>query len=196
MVTETSQLVVAARSTRAQYLRKNRRPLSALLIFSLLIAFFIFENPRVFLNPVLYASVFTSLPIAIMLVVPLVFIVAAGEIDLSFPSIIGISAWGFAACAQSSPGPFVGVFVAVLIGLLAGFVNGVLVTKIGLSALVSTLGMNFLLRGLIEIGTQGQSVSLTFLRESTVRDLLVGTVPIAGTKFPIQSCARSSVLSG
>ena len=48
------------------------------------------------------------------------------------------------------------LIAAILVGMLAGLVNGLLVTKVGLSALVSTLGMNFLIRGLIQIGTQGE----------------------------------------
>ncbi len=187
MATETSQLVTTSRpATRALYLSKNRRPLSALLIFVLLIAFFIFENPKVFLNPTLYTSVFTSLPLSVILVVPLVFIVAAGEIDLSFPSIIGVAAWGFAACAQSSLGPVVGLGVAILLGMLAGLVNGLLVTKVGLSALVSTLGMNFLLRGLIQMGTQGQGIPLTFLRDTAFYQVMVGKIAFAGILFPVQ----------
>jgi ribose/xylose/arabinose/galactoside ABC-type transport system permease subunit len=186
MITETPKIAAPIRPTTAIYLRKNRRPLSALLIFLALLVVFIAASPRVFLNPTLYTSVFTSLPIAIILVVPLVFIVASGEIDLSFPSIIGLSAWGFAACARTDLGPFLGLVAAIAIGTLAGFVNGVLVTKVGLSALVSTLGMNFLLRGLIQIGTQGQGIPLTFLRDTPFYQLFVGRVPVGNAMFPIQ----------
>jgi len=187
MITETTRepLVMPRFSTRA-YLSNNRRPAAAFVVLLLLWAFFIISNPSVGLNPVAYVAVFTSLPISIVLTIPLVFIVAVGEIDLSFPSIIGLSAWAFAYCAQSDLGPWVGVVAAVIVGMIAGLVNGLLVTKVGLSALVSTLGMNFLLRGLIQIGTGGNGIPLSFLRDTTLYYLFVGKTPIFGILFPIQ----------
>lgn len=185
MVTETSEMVVAPRFSARTYLNNNRRPLAALAVLLALWAFFIISNPRVGLNPVAYLAVFTSLPSAIVLSIALVFIIAVGEIDLSFPSIIGLSAWAFAYCAQAGL-PWVGVVAAVIVGMLAGLLNGLLVTRVGLSALVSTLGMNFLLRGLIQIGTGGNGIPLAFLRDTPLYVLFVGKIPVLGILFPIQ----------
>src|SRR5262249_30877735 len=131
MVTETRERLVTPRFSTSTYLNNNRRPLAALVVLLLLWAFFIISNPQVGTNPVAYLAVFTSLPIAIVLTIPLVFLVAVGEIDLSFPSTIGLCAWAFAFCAQSSVGPWVGVLAAVIVGVLAGLLNGLLVTKVG-----------------------------------------------------------------
>ena len=54
------------------FLRSNRRPLSALVFFIVLLAIFTLANPTLFLNPRIYNAVFVSLPIPIILVVPLV----------------------------------------------------------------------------------------------------------------------------
>ena len=80
-----------------KFMRDNRRPLSALLFFIVLLAIFTIANPKLFLDSTIYNAVFVSLPISIILVVPLIFVVTAGEIDLSFPSVVGMCAWAFAA---------------------------------------------------------------------------------------------------
>ncbi len=185
MAVQTSEkrLVVGPRFTAPAIFTKNRRPLSAIIVFLGLLLFFIVASPKVFLNPIAYTSIFTSLPISIILTIPLVFVITAGEIDLSFPSIIGISAWGFAWCVQQGIGPVAGLALALVIGAVAGFVNSVLVTRVGLSALVSTLGMNFLLRGLIQIGTQGNGIPLTSMADTPFHYALIGN--IFGT-LPVQ----------
>ncbi len=174
MVAETRENVIVQRPGVSTFVSKNRRALSALTVLIIELAFFLISSPKVFSNPTLYTSVFTSLPISIILTIPLVFVVTAGEIDLSFPSVIGLSAWGFATCVQAGWGPVVGLVVALIVGALAGLVNSLLVTKVGLSALVSTLGMNFLLRGVIQIGTQGNGIPLTSLTDSVFNQVLLG----------------------
>jgi ribose/xylose/arabinose/galactoside ABC-type transport system permease subunit len=156
------------------FLRGNRRPLSALAFFVVLIAIFALANPSLFLGPRIYYAVFVSLPIPIILVVPLVFIVTAGEIDLSFPSVMGMCAWAFAAAIRANWNPSLAV--------VCGLINGLLVTRVKLSSLVATLGMNFLLRGLINIGNQGYGISIAQLRDSRFADFFIGE--IGG--FPVQ----------
>jgi simple sugar transport system permease protein len=112
-----------------------------------------------------------------MLAVPLVFVIAAGEIDLAFPSVVGLAAWVFAVIVKAGWNPFVALPFALAAGGLAGLANGLLVTRAGLSALVSTLGMNFLLRGLINMGTQGIGIPLTKeLANTTFRNIFAGEI--------------------
>jgi ribose/xylose/arabinose/galactoside ABC-type transport system permease subunit len=175
----TPQVVVPSKSNRsfaANFIQKNRRPLSALVFFVVLLTVFIFANPRLFLSSGIYNAVFVSLPISIILVVPMVFIITSGEIDLSFPSVIGMSAWAFAAAIRAEWNPFLGIGAALMVGVLAGFVNGILVTRVKLSSLVATLGMNFLLRGLIHIGNQGYGISVSSLTDTTFYQVMVGKI--------------------
>jgi len=159
------------------FVSRNRRPISALVVFIVLLGAFTLANPRVFLNPTIYTSVFTSVPLSIILTVPLVFVIAAGEIDLAFPSTVGLAAWAFALVAQAGASPVLGLLAAVVTGALAGLVNGLLVTRARLSSLVSTLGMNFLLRGLINLGTQGMGVPLTEqITDTRFHDVFAGDV--------------------
>jgi len=158
------------------FIAKNRRPFSAFLVFAMLILGFMMANPQVFLNPLAYRAVFISLPVSIILAASLVFIVTAGEIDLSFGSVMGLGTLGFVAAVTAGWSPFLGLLAALVIGLLAGILNGLLVTKVGLSSLVVTLGMNFLWRGFINIMTQGEGIPLTQLRGSAFFNLFVGGI--------------------
>ncbi|TIS70922.1 MAG: ABC transporter permease, partial [Mesorhizobium sp.] len=62
--------------------------------------------------------------------------------------------------------PFLGIAAAIATGTLLGFLVGSLVVYGGLSSLIATLGMNFLLRGLIQIINEGKSTALTSLADS------------------------------
>ncbi len=160
----------------------NRMALGALGFFAALMLVFIIVQPSLFLQPDIYLAIFVTLPIFVIMTVPLVFVVVAGEIDLSFPSVIGVSAWTFALVVRAGLPSVAAFFLALLVGAAAGFFNGILITRLRLSSLVSTLGMNFLLRGLINIGTQGNGISLTNYAGTTFAQILVGKID----KFPVQ----------
>ena len=102
----------------------------------------------------------TTLPVAIFMTVPLVFVVTAGEIDLSFPATMGLAAWSFALVVQAGFDPFLGIVAAIVTGLVMGWLVGVLVVYANLSSLIATLGMNFVIRGVILIFTEGKSIAL------------------------------------
>ena len=107
-----------------RFVDKNRRPLSALLVFVVLMLIFTLLNPRVFLNPIIYRSIFRTLPIGLILAIPLVFLIVSGEIDLSFGSVVGLGAWAFAATVDAGWNPFLSVVLAIVVGACAGFLNG------------------------------------------------------------------------
>jgi ribose/xylose/arabinose/galactoside ABC-type transport system permease subunit len=149
-----------------RFLLANRAAIGSFAVFAVMLSIFIVANPAVFTSWALYSSVLTTLPVAIFLTVPLVFIVTVGEIDLSFPATMGLAAWMFALVVQAGYDPFLGIAAALVMGaMLGGFVGG-LVVYANLSSLIATLGMNFVLRGIILIFTEGKSISLIELRDS------------------------------
>jgi ribose/xylose/arabinose/galactoside ABC-type transport system permease subunit len=162
-----------------KWLRNNRRVLTSLAFLILMLIGFTIANPDVFTQFKTYRSVMIALPIAIFLVVPLVFITTAGEIDLAFPAVVGLSSYAFALIVDGGGSPLLGILAALASGAFLGFLNGVLVVNIGLSALVATLGMNFLLRGLINISAQGYSIPISEIRGTTIQTILTGS-PIFG----------------
>ncbi|MEW5785756.1 MAG: ABC transporter permease [Bacillota bacterium] len=156
--------------------QKNKMEFSVIGAFIIIMLAFFIANPTVFLSFNTYKAVFTVLPITIILTVALVFMISSGELDLSFPSIIGLSAWTFAGLTKLTGNPYIGMFAALVVGSLAGLINGLLVTKLKLSSLVATLGMNFLIRGFIMIFTQGFGISLLFLKDTLFYNIFVGHI--------------------
>ena len=154
-----------------RFLLTNRAALGSLAVFLAMLLIFTIANPVVFTSWTLYASVLTTLPVAIFLTVPLVFIVTVGEIDLSFPATMGCAAWAFALVVQAGYDPILGFAAALVVGAILGGFVGALVVKGNLSSLIATLGMNFVLRGIILIFTEGKSISLPSLNESWVFNL-------------------------
>ncbi|MBW9063055.1 ABC transporter permease [Rhizobium herbae] len=145
---------------------EHRAALGTLAVFLVMMSIFIAANPAVFMTWSIYSSVLTTLPVALFVVVPLVFVVTGGEIDLSFPAVMGFSSWTFALLVQADFDPFIAMAAAILTGLVLGFCVGALVVYAGLSSLIATLGMNFLLRGLIQIVNEGKSIALVTLGDS------------------------------
>lgn len=165
------------------FVEANRAPLGALAVFGIMMAVFLAANPRVFSEWNIYRSVLTTLPVALFLVVPLVFVVTVGEIDLSFPATMGFAAWIFAVVVHAGFSPYLGALAAIFTGMFLGLVVGSVVVYFNLSSLVATLGMNFVLRGVIQIANEGMPIALTSLRESSLRTVFAS--PVLGV--PAQS---------
>jgi simple sugar transport system permease protein len=163
-------------------LGRNRPALGAFGFLVAMMAVFTAAAPEVFTQTEAYTAVFVSLPILMILAVSLVFVITLGEIDLSFPSIVGLTALVFALCVQAGLSPWLALAPTVAVGVGCGLLNGILVAYLGLSSLVVTLGMNFLLRGVIQIKTQGLGIPLDGLDDTTFWNVFVGSVG----SFPVQ----------
>ncbi len=153
-------------SALRRFVDRNRAALGTLAVFVVMIADLHGREPaRCSCSWPIYNSVLVTLPVALCLVVPLVFVVTVGEIDLSFPATMGFSAWIFALVVHAGLSPFLGIVAALVTGMALGAGVGALVVTAGLSSLIATLGMNFMLRGFIMIVTQGKSIALLELQD-------------------------------
>jgi ribose/xylose/arabinose/galactoside ABC-type transport system permease subunit len=143
----------ADRSRFRRFLLDNRPALGSLLVFVLMILVFMVGNPTVFTQWSIYRAVLIGLPVVLFVVVPLVYVVTVGEID-----------------------PFIGLIAAIGTGMVIGFCVGWLVVYANLSSLIATLGMSFMLRGLIQIRTEGRSIALVSLPQSWAYKIFAGEV--------------------
>jgi simple sugar transport system permease protein len=116
--------------------------------------------------------------------------VIAGEMDLSFPSIMAMGMVAFLLTYQATtslesvPLRVAISFIAALVcGTLIGLLNGFIVVKFGIPSLVATIGTQFLWRGAVLVLSQGKSGTLSYVRESFLHPLLVGKI---GGEFPMQ----------
>jgi ribose/xylose/arabinose/galactoside ABC-type transport system permease subunit len=169
-------------SALRHFLGANRAAIGTFVVFVVMIALFMIASPTVFLHWQIYSSVLVTLPVALCLVVPLVFIVTVGEIDLSFPATMGFAAWVFALVVQAGLSPFLAILAALATGMALGGCVGALVVRANLSSLIATLGMNYMLRGFIMIITQGKSIALLDLQDTLVGKLFSGEL----FGFPVQ----------
>lgn len=156
----------ADQSPLRRFVQANRPALGALAVAILMLVIFLFGDPQVFTSWNVYRAVLIGLPVVIFVVVPLVYVVTVGEIDLSFPATIGMTGWVFALVVQAGLDPFFGLLAAMVTGVFLGLCVGWLVVYANLSSLIATLGMNFMLRGLIQIRTEGKSIALPGLQDS------------------------------
>lgn len=185
-MTTTETGTTVSREQRPAGLRRfifnNRAMLGTMAVFVVMMTIFIVASPRVFLNWQIYNSVLVTLPVALFIVVPLVYVVTVGEIDLSFPATMGFASWIFALLINAGFDPLLSLIGAVLVGMALGFIVGALVVYGSLSSLIATLGMNYMLRGLIMIITQGKSIALPGVRDTWLYPILTGDL----SSFPTQ----------
>src|SRR5688500_9655689 len=158
--------------------------LPIILVFALLLVLFMYTAPQVFLSPFIYTTFLSTLPPLILLAVGLTFVIGAGEIDLSFPSIIAFSGFVFAILFKEYELGWLAVAAALGSGLLVGFVNGLLIAKIGVPSFMATLATQFFWAGMATVLSGGQSYALRGAEQSSVWQALVGR-PFAGWGGPV-----------
>ena len=152
----------------------NSRALSSFGYFLLLMAIFVIGAPEVMVKINLHRSVFTMLPVIIFLVIPLVFVVTAGEIDLSFASTFGLAAWVFALLMKLGLDPLLCIFVGIISGIFVGMLMGCLVVFGRISSLVASLGALFLIRGFLFVVSDSKSITVIEIRDHWIYEVLVG----------------------
>ena len=154
---------------------KNGRAFGSMGYFIILMLIFLIGAPEAWLRPNLHQSVFVMMPTLIFLVIPLVFLVASGEIDLSFASTYALAAYIFAILVKSGIDPALAILAGVISGAVVGALVGALIVYGRLSSLVASLGVLFLLRGLILVLTESRSITMMDeLENHWVYHLLVG----------------------
>ena len=135
---------------------------------------FLIGAPEAWMRPSLHQSVFVMLPTLIFLVIPLVFLVASGEIDLSFASTYAVAAYVFAIMVKAGIDPAIAILAGILTGAIIGALVGALIVIFRLSSLVASLGMLFLLRGIILLLTESRSITIMEIDTHWTYSALVG----------------------
>ena len=150
--------------------------LPIILVFILLVGLFMVAAPQVFLGWPIYLSFLTTVPPMLVLAIGLTLVVAAGEIDLSFPSVLAFSGFLFAFCETSMGSPWLGVLAAILGGALVGVVNGLLVAVVGVPSIIVTIGTQFFWAGTASILSGGQSDALQELADGSVYNVFASNL--------------------
>jgi simple sugar transport system permease protein len=162
------------------------------VLFVLFIAWLIFliASPDVFSQPTIYLSHFRNIPAKVILALGLTLVVTAGEIDLSFGSIICFSGFVLCWCINVigpaldavTPGlgalaPWIGLVAAVGSGVFIGFINGILVARVGIPSIMATLAAQFFWFGTTVLLCQGNNVYIGDKVEGTlIHTIFAGSI--------------------
>lgn len=114
-----------------------------------------------------------------ILILPMIFIIVTGNIDLSIASTLGLAASLMGRLFMGGWNIWLAALVALLVSVVAGLVNGLLIARLKLPALVVTIGTLSLYRGLAyallgDQAARGYPPAFTYLGQ--------GTLP--GTRIP------------
>jgi simple sugar transport system permease protein len=165
------------RSLRNSLTRFGRRYGLQIGIVCVLLAiwtFFVIGAPRTFLAPEIYAAFMSTIPFFAIIALPLTMVIIAGEIDLSFPSIMAIGTLVFVNVFAATGSPLLGLVSCLVAGFLVGLLNGIIVVWLGIPSLVATIGTQFFWRGVVLVTTGGHPASLVPVKGTLLYHALVG----------------------
>ena len=113
-----------------------------------------------------------------IMMLPMVFIIVTGNIDLSVASTLGLSASLMGWLYMNGWNIWLAVVVALFVSVLAGLLNGFLIAKLKLPALVVTLGTLSFYRGLAyallgDQAARGYPDEFNYLGQGTIGDTAI-----------------------
>ncbi len=174
----------------SRFARTYGTQLGMLGVFFGLWIIFVVSAPDTFLSSRIYFAFMSTIPFFAIMAIPLTMVVIAGEMDLSFPSIMAMGMVAFSFVYNATAGiesisarVFLAFIAALAAGSLIGWLNGMIVVKFGIPSLVATIGTQFFWRGAVLVLTEGKNYSLSYVKESFLYPVLVGKV---GGYFPMQ----------
>jgi simple sugar transport system permease protein len=160
----------------ARFLRKFSLQIGIFGVAVFIWLLFLLGSPRTFLSRDIYVAFMSSTPYFALMAIPLTLVIIAGEIDLSFPSIMAFGMTAFDVVFVSTRSVGLGFLACILAGLIAGLLNGIIVVRIGIPSLVATIGTQFFWRGVVMVVTNGQGLGMTAVRGSLLYPALVGRI--------------------
>jgi simple sugar transport system permease protein len=163
------------------FVRQNRglgriEALPIILVYIVIVITFMISAPGTFLKYRIYQAFMSTVPVPLILGLGLTLVVAAGEIDLSFPSIIAFSGFIYAALFKITGQIWMPFIVALASGAFVGLVNGLLVAVVGIPSIIATLGAQFLWSGLTVILSGGLAWNIRDIRNESVHAIFVGRI--------------------
>lgn len=119
-----------------------------------------------------------------IVVIGMTIVLISGGIDLSVGSVMAITGAVAGALFQAGCNIWLAVCIALVAGAFIGFLNGLFITRIGLTPFITTLAMMGIARGLTFVITQGIPLSL-YSMPREFKFLGGGNIELAGFKIPV-----------
>lgn len=155
------------------FFRRYGLQFGTILIAAVIWVIFAVGSPQTWLHFDIYSALMSTVPVTQsgIIALTLTLVVIAGEIDLSFGSVMAVGTWVFMACHQPELGLIAGLAAGVGVGLL----NGWIVVRFGIPSLVATIGAWFFWAGIVLVGTGGVGAGTDFT-SGFVSNLLTGRI--------------------
>jgi simple sugar transport system permease protein len=163
-------------SPLSRYLRRYPLQIGIVGVAAFIWILFLIGSPRTFLAGDIYVSFMSTTPFFALVAIPLTLVIIAGEIDLSFPSVMAFGMTGFDVVYVATHSVWLGFAACLLAGLAAGLLNGLIVVRVGIPSLVATIGTQFFWRGVVMVVTNGQGLGMTATTTTVVHPALVGRI--------------------
>lgn len=133
---------------------------SVALVFVILIVVFMIAAPNVFLGYRVYMSFMATVPPPLIIALGVTLVAVAGEMDLSFPSVVAAASYVFGILFQQWELTWFAMILAVSVGATMGLINGMVITLLGIPSLIATLAMLFLWGGLVTVVSGGIQLAI------------------------------------
>lgn len=181
---KSSELTPASRGSRVGRIFE-RREAGVLLALVVLIVIMTFASPY-FLRPLNVFNVLRGMSTIAIMSIGVTMVIVAGGIDLSVGSLLAVSGMFAARLMYAGVNPWLSAACGFAVGVLLGLVNGLIITKVRVTAFITTLGMLSIGRGLTYIlatGLLGTVASNIPMRDPGVN--FIGGGYIGPVPFPI-----------
>lgn len=153
-----------------------------LIVLAVLVVVMSLAAPGIFTSTPNLVNILSQISLTAIIAGALTFPLVAGEFDLSIgfqASFAGVLVAGL--MARNGMPPLLAIAIVLLVGSLIGIANGALVTKLGVNALIATLGTGTVVLGLNYLYTGGAPISLP--RDSTFTQLALSG--LFGIPWPV-----------
>lgn len=147
--------------------RQDSGTMRMLVILILAFTFFTYLKPGIFLNPVNIQNIMISSPEVGIIALAMMLAMLTGGIDLSIVAIANLSAITittlYSSLMATNPNqaqalmPLI-VLLGVIVGLIGGLFNGFLISVVGITPILATLGSMQIFNGLAIVWTGGKTL--------------------------------------
>jgi simple sugar transport system permease protein len=167
------------------YFRRFGIQISVFGVLLVLFGIFIIARPNVFLAYDIYFAFLSSIPFTAVMALALTPVIISGEIDLSFPSVMGFGGWVFSTVFFATGNISLALILCLAAGALLGAFNGILVTRVRIPSLIATIGTMYFWRGIMLVLCGGKGTPLVKARETALFNALVGR--LTPKRIPMQA---------
>ena len=152
----------------------SRKILSFVGLIIVLFVMFAILEPNYATGQNIYSMILSTM-LSAVLALSMGIVISSGNFDLSIGHIAGFSSLmcGF-FLRDIGLNTYVAVLLAIFLGVLIGVINGIIVSRFGISSFIATLSMQFVLVGVRQWITQGDSFRANKIIKSFSRGEVAG----------------------